>query len=351
MRDVWRWLYALVRGRSVTSRLPTIYSQFSAVDTLSFLQKSFPSQIAPRCRRLLASDAMWTAFAPRLRELNLTVNLMEDLDLIFPPPGYHLTLPRLEVLRFAYFREWLSTSDTGAGTAGVATGVAYMVALLGSTRATLRTLQIHLHYYVRNGVILITELLPEDIKFPQLRRFDFVLENSPLRDPPPAHQSHIRRFIDNHAATLRIIKLGRLVNVVNMLVDDPPAAFIHDSNSGDQPRIVFSLELPPTGQIFDSTAENASLRTWRSTTVSLSLYSTSGMKWPQFGLTFHNLRHLSLDWTRRSGIGVKSFLPIARHAPNVISLGVRHSVCPDSQLGMGADDGRLLSQDNFLIRN
>jgi len=33
--------------------------------------------------RLLGSDAMWAAFAPRLRELNLTVNSMEDLDLIF----------------------------------------------------------------------------------------------------------------------------------------------------------------------------------------------------------------------------------------------------------------------------
>ena len=204
---------------------------------------------------------------------------------------------------------------------------------------------------MRNGFVLITELLPEDIKFPQLRRFDFVLENSPLRDPPPAQQSHIRRFIDNHAATLCIIKLARLVNVVNMLVDDPPAAFIHDSNVGD-PRIVLSLELPPTGQIFDSTADNASLRTWRGTTISLSLYSTSEMKWPQFGLaSFHNLRHLSLDWTHMPELGVESFLPIVRHAPHVISLGVRHSIWSDSQLGMRAGDGRFLSQHNLLIRN
>ena len=225
VRDSWRWLCALVRGRLVAARVPAIYGQFSAVDTLSFLQDSHRGNHDPRCMSSMTLDAMWTTFAVRLRELNICVNMLTNLDLFLPSPRRQIDLPQLEVLRFAYIREPLCggiSPDTG--------NITHLVAFFGSVSLTLQALQIHINPYANRRGDLVAALLPEEVIYPKLRRLDLSIGHATLEQ-----QRHVWRFVQADGPTLRILKLYKAPYVLEKLFDDPPAALVRNWSDGGLP--------------------------------------------------------------------------------------------------------------------
>jgi len=207
------WVKGSVDLLRLTGGLRSTYERFRHVESIAFLHESFVNWRGPRCLDYLGRNTLWRTCGANLRELNISITGYLALPAMLPADDCHISLPRLEVMRFAYTRNVLSQEYLECPVLGI------IAQLYASATATLHTLELRFDVYARHSPPIAGTLLRNGVVFNRMRHFAFKLKQlSSLVVEDDIR--NVARFISDHSNTLRNLQLGELPTVVDALVDD-----------------------------------------------------------------------------------------------------------------------------------
>jgi len=321
----------------VTGRLRSVYKQYKNVESLVFLHDSSTNWRGPQCFNYLNTRAMWTIWGANLRELIISVNANRLLSFIVPPEGTDIRLPRLEIMRLAYMHNFWSSY----GSEAQCPGLDAVARLYQSASTTLHTLELRFGEYAHSNPPMAEILLPPGVVYSKLRHFAF--KGGAFIAQRLDELANVTRFICDHSNILRKLELGWFPTVIESLIDNTPLAWMDRSNKVPPSPVDLSIRAPQGSRILDPTKDNESLQSLRRRVVALSiLYNRVGNShdWSYLSL-LSNLRKLSLYWD--SQVKLADFATVAKYAPRILSLSIRHNSTPGGHRlreGLQADNLR-----------
>jgi len=301
----------------LTQRLRSTYKEFKSVESLAFICDDSMNARGPQCLDYMEPQMLWMTWGANLRELNISVKGSIALPFILPPEGCHIQLPRLEIMRFAYLQNYSSDAHFEGP------AISVIAQLYASATATLHTLELRFDLYAQHTPPISETLLPHGVVFSKLNHFAF---------KPKRHYgwkvanglANITRFVRDHSSTIRKLQLGDLSSIFDSLVTDTPPAFLNHVDNAAPP-IALSIRAAQNAHILDPaipTIDGDSLTILRQCIIALNMHDVLNHDWSYISL-LSNLRKLSLTWG--GYVNLASFAKVARYAPRILSLSVRHS--------------------------
>ncbi|KAH7097926.1 hypothetical protein BKA62DRAFT_714940 [Auriculariales sp. MPI-PUGE-AT-0066] len=192
------------------------YHSFTSVESLDLLHNSRGGTgRRPRCLLYMNIPTMWTTWADNLRVLSISVDDTHTLK-YYMPEGDRVTLPRLEVFRFAFLvGSWHYLDDT-AEEPQIFPHLARMIA---TAKNSLHTIQLKFFRYALHKPPLIPTLLATPASagpfYQRLHALSVITEQFDVQRVEVNLTLAIAKFLSAHRTTLRDVSILGFAQVVD----------------------------------------------------------------------------------------------------------------------------------------